>query len=142
MASVSSENGPPPEQPDRLAEPVSVEQPPRLPFVVVGIGASAGGLESFIEFFKVMPHDSGMAFVLIQHLPPDRESLVADILSKHTRMPVLQIEDGMEVRANTVYVIRPGFPPTIHAGHLHLGKRLSPPSNNRPVDDFFRSLAE
>src|SRR5438270_12412286 len=65
----------PAEQPDRLAAPVDAEQPPRLPFPVVGVGASAGGLEAFSEFLHAMRADSGMAIVLIQHLPPDRESL-------------------------------------------------------------------
>jgi two-component system CheB/CheR fusion protein len=91
-----------------LAAPVAKEAPPRLDFPVVGIGASAGGLEAYIEFFKEMPRESGMAFVLIQHLSPDRESMIADILAKHTEMPVQQVEDGMSVEPNHVYVIRPG----------------------------------
>src|SRR5215212_8767095 len=98
----------PTEEPDRLAMPVDHEQPPRLAFAVVGIGASAGGLEAFGEFFKAMPPDTGLAFVLVQHLPPDRESMVAEILGKQTKMPVAQVEDGMPVKPNHVYVIRPG----------------------------------
>jgi two-component system CheB/CheR fusion protein len=99
-------------------------------------------LEAFIEFFEVMPDDSGIAFVLIQHLPPDRESLVTNILAKHTRMPVHEVEDGMPVEANNVYVIRPGHTLTIEGGKLRLGESLAKPGHNRPVDDFFRSLAE
>jgi two-component system, chemotaxis family, CheB/CheR fusion protein len=132
----------PVQQDDRLAQPVASEEAPRLPFPVVGIGASAGGLEAFIEFFEAMPDDSGIAFVLIQHLPPDRESLVASILSKHTRMPVHEVENGMPVDANHVYIIRPGHTLTIKDGKLHLGESLAKPGHNRPVDDFFRSLAE
>jgi two-component system CheB/CheR fusion protein len=132
----------PTQQPDRMAQPVDVEQPPRLPFIVVGMGASAGGLEAFIEFFSTMRADSGMAFVLIQHLPPQRESMVSDILSKRTRMPVHQVEDGMRVEPDHVYVIRPGHTLTIRDGRLHLGEPLQKPGHNRPVDDFFRSLAE
>ncbi len=132
----------PAEEHDRLAQPVSSEEAPRLPFPVVGIGASAGGLEAFIEFFGAMPDDSGIAFVLIQHLPPDRESLMASILTKHTRMPVHEVEDGMPVDANHVYVIRPGHTLTIEGGKLRLGESLAKPGHNRPVDDFFRSLAE
>jgi two-component system, chemotaxis family, CheB/CheR fusion protein len=127
---------------DRLAQPVDTEEPPRLPFPVVGIGASAGGLPAFQEFFRAMPSDSGIAFVLIQHLPPDRESLVADILARSTKMTVLQVEDGMPVEPNHVYVIRPGHTLTIREGRLHLGERLDKPRHSRPVDDFFRSLAE
>jgi two-component system CheB/CheR fusion protein len=131
----------PGEQPDRLAEPVDHEQSPRLPFVVVGMGASAGGLEAFIEFFSAMRPDSGMAFVLIQHLPPQRESMVADILSKKTAMPVAQIQDGMPIEPDHVYVIRPGHTLTIHNARLHLGDAVEKPGHSRPVDDFFRSLA-
>ena len=131
----------PTQQPDRMAQPVDVEQPPRLPFIVVGMGASAGGLEAFMEFFSTMSADSGMAFVLIQHLPPQRESMLADILSKKTRMPVHQVEDGMRIEPNHCYVIRPGHTLTIRDGRLHLGEPLEKPGHTRPVDDFFRSLA-
>ncbi len=120
----------------------SSERPPRSPFPVVGIGASAGGLEAFLDFFKIMPSDSGLAFVLIQHLPPERESLMADIVSKHTQMQVHQVEDGIAVEPNHVYVIRPGHTLTIEAGHLHLGQPVEQAGHRRPVDDFFRSLAE
>jgi two-component system CheB/CheR fusion protein len=130
------------EQHDRQAQPVSHEERPRLPFPVVGIGASAGGLEAFIEFFEAMPESPGVAFVLIQHLPPDRESMVAEILAKHARLPVLQVENGMKVKPNHVYVIRPGHTLTIREGTLRLGDSLKKPGHNRPVDDFFRSLAE
>lgn len=95
-------------EPDRLAQPVDDEQPPRLPFPVVGIGASAGGLEAFSEFLKAMRPDGGMAFILVQHLPPDRQSQMAEILARHTAMPVAQVEDGMVVEPDHVYVIRPG----------------------------------
>lgn len=127
---------------DRQAMPVDAEELPRLAFPVVGIGASAGGLESFTDFFKVMPPDSGMAFVLIQHLPPDRESMIAEILSRHTTMKVQQVRDKMEVLADHVYVIRPGHTLTIKDGLLHLGDDVEKPRHTRPVDDFFRSLAE
>src|SRR5215207_4689223 len=114
----------PDEQSDRMAQPVDDEQPPRLPFPVVGVGASAGGLEAFTEFLSAMRPDSGMAFVFVQHLPPERESMIADILSKRTPMPVLQVEDGMEVRPDHLYVIRPGHVLTIKEGRFHLGKQL------------------
>jgi two-component system CheB/CheR fusion protein len=131
-----------PTHPDRQAMPIDREAPPRLSFPVVGIGASAGGLEAFTSFFQAMESQSDMAFVLIQHLPPDRESMIAEILSRHTSMQVYQVEDGMPVTINTVYVIRPGHTLTIREGRLHLGERLEKPGNNRPVDDFFKSLAE
>lgn len=131
-----------PQAADRLAQPVDLEQPPRLAFPVVGIGASAGGLEAFTAFFSVMPPDSGMAFVLVQHLPPDREAMVAELLQAHTAMKVAEVVDGMKVEPDHVYVIRPGHTLTIKEGHLHLGERLERPRHSRPVDDFFRSLAE
>jgi PAS domain S-box-containing protein len=131
------------EEPDRQAQPVDAEAPPRLPFPVVGIGASAGGLEAVSAFLGAMRPDSGMAFVLVQHLPPDRESLLAEILDRRTAMPVRQVEDGLAVEADHVYVIRPGHRLEIRDGRLHFGPPLgSPRAANRPVDDFFRSLAE
>lgn len=130
-------------QPDREAQPVDAEQPPRLPFAVVGVGASAGGLEAFGEFLHAMRPDSGMAFVFILHLAPDRHSLVAEILARQTKMHVAEVNDGMEVVPDHVYVIRPAHVLTIKEGHLHLGPRLDGPrAANRPVDDFFKSLAQ
>jgi len=130
------------DEPDRQAQPADDEQSPRLSFPVVGIGASAGGLEAFTRFFKSMRADSGMAFVLIQHLPPDRESMMVDILGRATSMPVAQVDDGMEIYPNNVYIIRPGHTLTIKDGRLHLGERVDKPQHSRPVDDFFKSLAE
>ncbi len=130
------------EEPGRLAEPVDQEQAPRLPFPVVGIGASAGGLEAFIDLFKHIHADCGMAFVLIQHLPPGRDSLIAEILTKHTKMPVREITDNVRVECNHVYIIRPGQTLTIHGGLLHLTQPVEKRGHRHPVDDFFRSLAE
>jgi two-component system CheB/CheR fusion protein len=130
------------EEPDRLAAPVGDEGQPRLPFVVVGVGASAGGLEAFTEFLVGLPADTGMAFVLIVHLPPERDTLLPELLQRRTSMPVVQVEDGMPVQPNHVYVIRPGRTLTIHGGALHLTEPLDARGHNRPVDDFFRSLAE
>lgn len=129
-------------EPDRRTQPVDPEPPPRLAFPVVGIGASAGGIEALESFFRTVRPDSGMAYITIQHLPPDRESMMAEILSKRTQMPVREVEDGLLVETNHVYVIRPGHTLTIKDGRLRLGERLASPGKNRPVDDFFRSLAE
>ncbi len=128
--------------PDRQAMPVNDEAPPRLPFPVVGIGASAGGLESMTGFLSALRADSGMAYVLIQHLPPTGESILPEILSRRCELPVLAIDDGMKVEPNKLYVIRPGCTLTIKDGILRLGERLARPMGNRPVDDFFKSLAE
>lgn len=126
----------------RLAEPADGGQTPRLAFPVVGVGASAGGLEAYTELLRAVPADSGMAFVFIQHLPPDRESLLTTILAAHTRMPVAQVEDGQPVEPDHVYVIRPGHTLTLKDGRLRLGPVLEARGHARPVDDFFRSLAE
>ena len=77
------------------------------PGCVVGIGSSAGGLEALQQFLTYLPTDTGMAFVIIQHLSPDHRSLLADILGKYTTMPVLEAQDGMHVRINTVYMLPP-----------------------------------
>jgi two-component system CheB/CheR fusion protein len=114
---------------------------PRCPFPVVGIGASAGGIEALRTFFAGTTPDSGMAYVVIQHLSPEHESLMADILSRCTSMAVLQIEDGLKIEANSVYVIRPGYTVTLKDCRLHLGQPVEKRGHRRPVDDFFRSLA-
>ena len=127
---------------ERLTSPADEVRKPRLPFPVVGIGASAGGLEAYIEFLQACPADTGMAYVLVQHLPPDRESMLVEILAKNTLMPVTEVVDGQTVEPNRVYVIRPGHTLTMKDGRLHLGAELAARGHGRPVDDLFRSLAE
>ena len=78
------------------------------PTHIVGIGASAGGMAALEAFFTAMPADSGMAFVLVQHLSPDFKSLMDDLLARHTPMPIHRAENGLEVHANAIYVITPG----------------------------------
>ena len=80
------------------AEPLQPEQEDNFP--IVGIGASAGGLEAFEAFFRHMPPDNGMAFVLVQHLDPDHESILVDLLKRATQMMVLQVQDGIRVQPN------------------------------------------
>src|SRR5437667_11659193 len=79
---------------------------PNLP--IVGIGASAGGVEALERFFKAMPADNGMAFVVVTHLPPNRESMLAEIIGRSTQMPVVNARDGETVEAEHVYVLPPG----------------------------------
>ena len=111
-------------------------------FPIVGIGASAGGLDAFKKFFSAMPADSGMAFVLIQHLDPTRESLTAELVGTYTRMRVVQVEDGMRVEANRVYVIPPNKYLSIRERTLRLSAPTAPRSLRMAVDFFLRSLAE
>jgi two-component system, chemotaxis family, CheB/CheR fusion protein len=112
-----------------------------LPFPVVGIGASAGGIQAVCELLKNMPQDSGMALVVVQHLPPDHQSMLAEVFSRHTPMPVFEIEDGMKPAPNSIYVIRPAFSVTMDEGSFSLGEPVEERGHRRPIDDFFRSLA-
>jgi two-component system CheB/CheR fusion protein len=123
------------------AGPVALEQCASLGFPVVGIGASAGGVEALSSFFRAASAHSGMAFIVIQHLPPDAQSLMSEILGRCTQMPVVQIEDRMRIAPDSVYVIRPGYTVTLSGGELRLGEPIEKRGHRRPVDDFFRSLA-
>jgi two-component system CheB/CheR fusion protein len=108
----------------------------------VGIGASAGGLEAIESFFKNMPADSGLAFIVVQHLSPDYKSLMVELLSKKTTMTVLRAQDGMEVKPDHVYLIPPKKELTIFHGTLLLKEQQMRNGINLPIDIFLRSLAE
>ena len=103
-------------------------------FLIVGIGASAGGLEAMEEFFRHMPPDSGMAFVVVSHQHAGHVSLLPSLLSKCTTMPVMDVKDGMQVEPNRVYVALGGTNLGILHGALHL---MEPPTEERvplPID--------
>jgi two-component system CheB/CheR fusion protein len=113
---------------------------PNLP--IVGIGASAGGVEALEQFFKAVPPDNGLAFVIVTHLPPDRESMLAEIIGRATPMPVVEAKDGERVEAEHVYVLPPSAILTIRESRLRL-RRTGPADRERaPIDVFFNSLAE
>src|SRR5215471_470459 len=114
---------------------------PRDVGLVVGIGASAGGLATFESFFRAMPPDSGAAFVVIQHLDPTHQSLTAELLSKHARMPVVQVEHDTPAGPDRVYVIPPNRYLSIDNGTLRLTALTEPRGMRMPVDLFLRSLA-
>ncbi|AVM74124.1 chemotaxis protein CheB [Magnetospirillum gryphiswaldense] len=112
-----------------------------VPFIV-GIGASAGGLEALERFFEHMPPaPTGMAFVVVQHLSPDHKSLMVDLLSKRTSLPVLQVEENMRVNADTVYVLPPGKTLVIRDRHLRLAAKDQRNGIVLPIDIFLHSLA-
>ena len=111
-------------------------------FPVVGVGASAGGLEAFTELLSHLPIDTGMAFVLIQHLDPNQPSALSEIMARATPMPVSVAADGLAAAPNQVYVIPPNQVMTIAAGALRLRTRHSNEVINRVVDIFFASLAQ
>jgi two-component system CheB/CheR fusion protein len=110
--------------------------------LIVGIGASAGGLEAFKSFFAKMPADSGMAFVLVQHLAPQHDSLLTELIARGTAMPVVEATDGEPVQADHVYVIPPDATLTIHDGALQVSKPAPPRQHRWPINTFFTSLAE
>src|SRR5687768_17596270 len=109
---------------------------------IVGIGASAGGLEAFTQMLGAMPVDTGMAFVLVQHLAPKHVSLLSEILSRATAMPVMEVHDEPQVKPNCVYVIPPNRNMIVSRGILQLLPREQDSGKYRPIDCFLRSLAE
>jgi two-component system, chemotaxis family, CheB/CheR fusion protein len=111
-------------------------------FPIVGIGASAGGLEALEAFFSHMPSDSGLGFVIIQHLSPKHKSIMGSLLAKDTQMKILEIKDGMEVEPDHVYLNPPNKDVVIINGALQLLDPVKTGGINLPIDSFFRSLAE
>jgi two-component system CheB/CheR fusion protein len=111
------------------------------PFAIVGIGASAGGLESFTELFQKLPPDTGLAFVLVQHLSPQHVSMLSTFVQKATRMRVEEIQDGVRVEPNRVYIIPPNAVLEIFHGALHLKAMPEPHAAALPINAFFTSLA-
>ena len=112
----------------------------KQPVAVVGIGASAGGLEALQQFLTFLPSNTGMAFVIIQHLAPNHKSLLTDILGKYSAMPVTEILEGTEVERNHIYMIPPKYNVRIEDGILKLAEH-NPEKISHPIDVFFRSLA-
>jgi two-component system, chemotaxis family, CheB/CheR fusion protein len=109
---------------------------------IVGIGASAGGVEALEAFFKAMPDDNGLAFVVVTHLDPNRESMLAEILGRATRMPVVNAQDGEPVAAHHVYVLPAGAILTAREGRLQVRGIGTLDRERAPIDLFFASLAE
>lgn len=129
------------------AEPVAEAElgaRPRAIVPIVGIGASAGGLAAFEAFFSGMPAetDSGMAFVLVQHLAPDHKSILTDLVKRYTRMQVFEVEDGMQVKPDCAYIIPPNRDMAFLDGTLQLLEPAAPRGLRLPIDFFFRSLAQ
>jgi two-component system CheB/CheR fusion protein len=112
------------------------------PHYVVGVGASAGGLDALERFFGQVPPDSGMAYVVIQHLSPDFKSLMDELLARHTRLPIKSVQDGMPVEADHVYLMPPKKEMIISGGRLLLSERDPQQELTLPIDVFFRSLAQ
>jgi two-component system CheB/CheR fusion protein len=116
--------------------------PPLPSFMIAGIGASAGGLEACSQVLESLPEDLGMALIIVQHLSPQHESFLPDLLGAHSKLPVVQVTEGMRVDSNRVYVIPPNVHMQILDGTLHLTARPEDRTQHMPIDSFFRSLAE
>ena len=137
-------------------EPVKNKPSPRKPaskdqvsvpsasdaFPIVGMGASAGGLEALTSFFSNMPADSHMAFVLVVHLDPSHTSMMPELLKRHTKMEVIEAQNGMTVVPDSVYVIPPNRDMSIFNRVLQIGAPAQTRGMRMPIDYFFRSLAE
>ena len=109
---------------------------------VVGIGASAGGLDALTQLFESMPDDTGLSFVVVQHLSPDHPSMMPELLARHTRLRCKHIEDGEEPEADTVHLLPPKHYAELREGRLRLVSQTSSRMPSFAVDHFFRSLAK
>ncbi len=109
---------------------------------IVAIGGSAGGLEAFRQLFAHLPADTGLAFIVIQHLDPERPSMLASVLASDIRMPVVEVAEGMRIEPNRVYVIPSDADLSIRSGVLGLVPRQQTGKLHLPIDSFFRALAE
>lgn len=116
--------------------------PLSISFPVVGVGASAGGIDAFKKLVRNIQEDSGMAYVLVMHLAPDHESLLPEILSRETKLPVHEITDDINLAPNHIYIIPENKSLTVYDGKLKLSPRAKGNKVNRPIDRFFNSLAE
>ena len=128
--------------PGAAAAAVASQARPAGSFTVVGVGASAGGLEAFEEFFRNVPNPSGMAFVLIPHLDPSHVSILTEILQRTTSLPVVEARDQVHVEPDHVYVIPPNREMSIFNCILQVSEPKQPRGQRMPIDTFMRSLAE
>ena len=113
-----------------------------VPSHYIGIGASAGGLEALQTMLQNLPTDTGACFIIVQHLSPDFKSMMVELLSKHSKMEIQNVRDGVAVRPNTIYLIPPKKNMMVAQGELLLSDKMPDSGLNLPIDIFFRSLAE
>jgi len=135
----------PKSQPKKMVKAVPKKTPSpseSASFPIVGIGASAGGLEALELFFKKVPPTCGLAFVVVQHLDPTHKALMAELLQKSTPLPVVEIKDRTTVEPNHIYVIPPKWDLSLLHGVLHLLEPAAPRGLHLPIDGFFRALAK
>ncbi|HEV3217766.1 MAG TPA: chemotaxis protein CheB [Vicinamibacterales bacterium] len=139
-AAASRRNTPPKATAQISAFP-AVKGGPSPPFSIVGIGASAGGFEAFSQLLEALPPDAQLAIIFVQHLAPQHESALTALLGTHSRMPVVEVLDGMGLHANHIYVVPPNVQMDLAGGRLYLTPRPDDKSQYTPIDHFFRSLA-
>ena len=113
-----------------------------MPSHYIGIGASAGGLEALQSLLQNLPMDTGACFIIVQHLSPDFKSMMLELLSKHTSMEIHNVQDGMQVKPNAIYLIPPKKNMMVAQGQLLLSDKMPDSGLNLPIDIFFRSLSE
>ena len=111
-------------------------------FPIVALGASAGGLEAFEQFLENVPENSGMAYIIIQHLDPTQKGMLPELLQRVSKMEVVQVKDRMEIKPNCVYVIPPNTSMSVLKGVLHLFEPVEIRGLRLPIDFFLRSLAD
>ena len=129
-------------KPAKVARPETPTSPTNVAFPIVGIGASAGGLETLERFLQSVPAGSGMAFVIVQHLDPTHKGILPQLLQRATGMKVIQVKDRTRVQPDWVYVIPPNKDMSILHGILHLLEPTASRGLRLPIDFFFRSLAQ
>jgi two-component system CheB/CheR fusion protein len=125
-----------------VSKPAKKQISTSLDFPIVGIGTSAGGLEALEQFFTNMPIDTGMAFVVIQHLDPNYVGILPELIQRTTYMNVIQVTDHLQVESNHVYVIPHNKSMSVLNGFLHLFEPVKTRGLRLPIDIFFRSLAD
>jgi two-component system CheB/CheR fusion protein len=126
----------------KSSRPTEVSQVSKNSFAIVGLGASAGGLEAFEDFFRHCDTNLGLAFVLVPHLAPSHVSMLTEILQRSTKMAVIEAQDQVKVEPNCVYIIPPNREMAIFHGKLQLSAPTLPHGQRMPIDGFLRSLAE
>src|SRR5215207_1235142 len=144
MASTSKKQIPQssaPQRKSRKTNKVNLDAAQNDGITIVGIGASAGGLKALQEFFEALPGDTGMAYVVITHLHPEHESHLAELLQRHTHMPVRQVDGLVRVEKDHVYVIPPNRRLMMDDSQIDLSEFKEPRGYRAPIDYFFRSLA-
>jgi two-component system CheB/CheR fusion protein len=134
--------GPARKKPSKRSEPKDSANAPDTPVPVVGIGASAGGIEAFGHFFPAVPRDSGLAYVVILHMSPAHESRLAETIARFTQLPVKQVTDHVRIEPDCIYVIAPNADLVLSKGNLRSQPRKTSPHGQHSIDTFLISLAE